>query len=88
MRATANQPTTRMPPGYCMFVCDKCGCHSRWYAPIEQAHPQLCAAIKGLGNVTIEFDHWQHQLGQSRCSACAQTLPYSRHSTEKKGQRG
>lgn len=76
------KPSDRMPPGYCMFTCDKCGCSSRWYAPIEQEREPLKEIIADEFPKTITFDHWLHLGTRSHCSACAQTplgfplLPY------------
>lgn len=76
----------RMPPGYCMFVCDRCGCHSRWYALVEQGQSPLREIMAGLVDRTAPFifDNWEHRQVErawnssvaSRCSACASTLPY------------
>lgn len=74
----------RMPPGYCMFTCNKCGCGSRWYAPIEQEQSPLREMIAGDASRwddLVYFDHWEiRQLTpdvyRTRCSACSSTLPY------------
>lgn len=78
-------PADRMPPGYCMFVCDKCGCHSRWYAPVEQARLPLAEIMAGQITETIVFDHWRHEpkLG-AQCSRCAKTLPHVPEKVAKK----
>ena len=76
-RKPAPNPADRMPPGYCMFVCDKCGCHSRWYAPVEQARFPLSEILAGQNVQPEVFDHWCHVPMQGAlCSACAKTLPY------------
>lgn len=77
------KPLDRMPPGYCMFTCDKCGCSSRWYAPIEQEQFPLREMTNGNArweNLVI-FDNWEIQqlsigVFRTRCSACSSTLPY------------